>query len=147
MAPVAARAARGRVDAKSARRIASVEELAALSQVRLILSLAPKAPLALALPELSRADARLWEMRLNREWTDCGCRAGEVAAMLAIAAYVLAAAIGVVPIAASTWGHIGLATLTALVAAAVGKIVGRGRNLARFRRQVTALAGTHPTDA
>jgi hypothetical protein len=126
--------ARGLVLAKPARRIGSVDELAALARVPLILSLTPEAPLALALPELTKADVQVWEVRLNREWTACGCRAGEIAAMLAIGAYVSAAALGVAPAVASTWGHAGWATLAALVAAAAGKVVGRGRSLARFRR-------------
>ncbi|MDQ3696895.1 MAG: hypothetical protein M3373_02565 [Gemmatimonadota bacterium] len=136
------RVARGLLDAKPARRIARVEELAAPARVPLMLSLTLEAPLTLALPEMTKADARVWEMRLNREWTSCGCRAGEIAAMSAIAAYVAAAALGVAPAVTSTWGHAGWATLVALVAAAVGKVVGRGRSLARFRRLTREIEGT-----
>jgi VIT1/CCC1 family predicted Fe2+/Mn2+ transporter len=107
----------------------------------LLLSLAPEAPLALALPELTKADLRIWEMRLNQEWTACGCRAGEIAAMLAIAAYVSAAALGAVPAVASTWGHAGWALLAALAAAAAGKVVGRVRSLSRFRRLAREIGG------
>jgi hypothetical protein len=130
--------------AEGRRRIASVDELASLARVPLMLSLAPEAPLTLALPELSKAEAHDWEVRLNREWTACGCREGEIAAILGIAAYFSAAALGVAPIAASTWGHAGLAALTAVVAAAGGKVVGRGRSLARFRRLTAILANAHP---
>jgi len=126
--------------------MASVDELVALARMPLILSLAPEAPLTLAVPELSKAEAHLWEGRLNREWTACGCREGEIAAMLGIAAYCSAAALGVAPIAASTWGHAGLAALAAVGAAAGGKVVGRSRSLARFRRLTTTLAdATQPT--
>lgn len=128
------------VAADDGRRIASIDELVALGRVPLILSLAPEAPLTLAMTELSNPETHRWEARLNREWTACGCREGEIASMLGIAAYCSAAALGVAPIAASTWGHAGLAALSAVAAAAVGKLVGRGRSLARFRRLTTSLA-------
>jgi hypothetical protein len=139
VAPVIVAVVPGRVVAQPMRRIASLAELAALARVPLLRSLAPEAPLALALPELTQAETQVWEVRLNREWTACGCRAGEIAAMLAIAAYVSTAVLGWAPAVASTWSHVGWATLAALAAAAAGKVVGRGRSLARFRRLIREI--------
>lgn len=124
-----------------ARRIAGRSELAALARVPLYATLAPEPPLALALPELSQAESEHWEPRLNREWTACGCRSGEIAAMLAIVLYLSAVFLGLAP-AASTWGHVGWGFLAAIVGAAAGKVVGRGRSLVRFRRLIRELEAT-----
>jgi hypothetical protein len=125
---------RGVVSTRPARKINNADELAVLASVPLMLSLTPEPPLVLAMAELTEAEAKYWETRLNREWNACGCREGEIAFMAAIAAYFAAAAIGIAPAMHSTWGHFGWATLMALAAAAIGKIVGRLRSLLRLRQ-------------
>lgn len=129
---------RGRVIVSRTRTIRTAQELAALGRVPLLWSLTPEAPLLLELPELTKAERQAWETRLNREWTACGCRTGEIAAILAIAAYLAALFLSMVP-GHSAWGHVGWAALAALVGAAVGKVLGRSRSLARFRELTGAL--------
>jgi hypothetical protein len=101
--------------------------------------------LELALAHLTETETRTWEWLLNREWTACGCREGEIAAIIAIGAYILSAFLGFAPATDSAWGQIGWATLAALVGAAAGKIVGRIRSIRRFRRLVRQLQGTATT--
>lgn len=137
----------GRVVVQRVRRIGSRDELAELARVPLYASLAPEPPLALVLPELDRVESQRWEVRLNREWVACGCRSGEIAAVIAIAGYALAALVGMAPEVASLWGHVGRVTLAALIAAAAGKVVGRHRSLVQFRRLVRQLDAALPCAA
>ena len=139
VAAVIARVAAGPIDTRPPTTVASIDELVSLSRVS-VMSLSSEPPLVLALAHPTGPEARLWEARLNREWTSCGCRAGEIAVMVSIAGYASVAAAGFAPDVSSMWGHAGWAAVVALAAAAAGKIAGRARSLRRFRRVVRKMA-------
>jgi hypothetical protein len=101
----------------------------------------PVAQLILRPHHMEPAEAVKWEGRLNGLLDDCGCDAGA-------AGFIggLSISIGVLvwskPSSISVAMELGIATVAALSAAVVGKLLGRWTSRQRARREGAELAGT-----
>ncbi len=120
--------------------VRDVEGLAALARASWPPWRLPRGQFTLAIPGLSE-DARLAaEEKLNKLARACGCEAGGIAGMLALASVI---ALGFFQARAAAWGGLALVLLAGIVlvplAGGVGKLLGIGFARLRFRRTCARL--------
>jgi hypothetical protein len=95
--------------------------------------------LVLDVEGIAEADAKSWETRLSRYYFACGCEAGSVVLLVALAAYVVALAMAPGGFGAATWRDAVAGVLVGFVAAGVGKAAGLIYARWRLRRTIRSL--------
>jgi hypothetical protein len=96
--------------------------------------------LVLDVEGLAEADAKRWEARLSRYYFACGCEAGSVVLLVALAAYLVALALAPGGFGAATWREAVAGVVVGFVAAGVGKAVGLIHARRRLRTTIRSLA-------
>lgn len=96
--------------------------------------------LALDVESLAEADAKRWEARLSRYYFACGCEAGSVVLLVALAVYVVAVGLAPGGFGAATWRDAVAGVVVGFVAAGVGKAAGLIHARWRLRTTIRSLA-------
>jgi hypothetical protein len=96
--------------------------------------------LVLDVEGLTEAEAKRWETRLSRYYFACGCEAGSVVLLLALAAYVVALAVAPGGFGAANWRDAVAGVLIGFIAAGAGKAAGLIHARWRLRTAIRTLA-------
>jgi hypothetical protein len=117
-------------------RVDNEDALAKLANARRWPITKPGHRLALTLPQEPALRA-WWEARLNRAYSDCGCGAGAIVALVSTVLFVAAVRLGLLLERQPTSTHVWASCAVFVGSAILGKAAGRFRAQQEFRRVVS----------